>query len=169
MNTPLLYEEVQTFGQRWLHQFLKLSTAVLLGCNALLLLTGTAEKEGLTTTLLTGTFIIIVVSLLLYSTKLITQIRADGIYVRYPPLQPAFTVCTWDTIAQVYIRKYNPLLEYGGWGIRYSPQGKAYNVSGNTGLQILFKDGTKLLIGTADAESLARILLQMDKLDIPLS
>jgi hypothetical protein len=39
-------------------------------------------------------------------------------------------------------------MEYGGWGIKYGKMGKAYNVSGNRGVQLEFTDGKRLLIGS---------------------
>jgi hypothetical protein len=46
------------------------------------------------------------------------------------------------------VRKYKPLLEYGGYGIRGFGNNRALNIAGKTGLQLIFKDGRKLLIGT---------------------
>ena len=43
---------------------------------------------------------------------------------------------------------YSPLREYGGWGIRYGWNGKAYNVSGNQGIQLELSEGRRVLIGT---------------------
>ena len=60
---------------------------------------------------------------------------------------------------------YNPIAEYGGLGIRFGPNGKAYNVSGNTGLQVILKNKSKVLIGTNDAEALAAVLARINKLD----
>ena len=47
-------------------------------------------------------------------------------------------------------RKYRPLIEYRGWGIRYSlfGNGKAYTVKGNTGVQFLTRNGKKFLLGS---------------------
>ena len=38
--------------------------------------------------------------------------------------------------------------DYGGWGIKEGPKGKALIVKGNKGLQLFLKSGEKLLIGT---------------------
>jgi hypothetical protein len=42
-------------------------------------------------------------------------------------------------------------------------KGKAFNVSGNKGLQLEFNDGRKLLIGTSKPEELEAFLLQLNK------
>jgi hypothetical protein len=96
---------------------------------------------------------------------LITQIRTDGIKVRFPPFRPAFTTYSWNSIRKVYLRRYDPIAEYGGWGIRYGPHGKAINLSGATGIQLVFKDGTRLLIGTNNPDKIAEALIYLGKLD----
>lgn len=53
-----------------------------------------------------------------------------------------------DSIRHSEVRTYSPLKEYGGWGIRYGSNGKAYNVSGNQGVQLEFRDGKRLLVGS---------------------
>ena len=54
---------------------------------------------------------------------------------------------------KAYIRKYDALTEYGGWGIKggkfwKKDKGTAVNVSGDIGIQLELKSGKKLLIGT---------------------
>ena len=63
-------------------------------------------------------------------------------------------------IATYYVRQYSPLLEYGGWGMRFGIFGKgnAWNISGDKGLQLVFTNQKKLLIGTNQPEKLAAIL-----------
>lgn len=47
------------------------------------------------------------------------------------------------------MRTYSPIKEYGGWGYRITlKNGKAFNVTGNKGIQLVLKSGKKLLIGT---------------------
>lgn len=94
--------------------------------------------------------------------KLETEIREDGIYVRFFPIGIHYKHIPWDTIQKAEIRTYRPLLEFGGWGIRYG-DGKALNVSGKIGLQILFKDGGKLLIGTQKPNELGKIISEKIK------
>lgn len=64
-----------------------------------------------------------------------------------------------------YVREYNPLMEYGGWGFRSSMKGNgnAWNVSGNKGLQIEMIDGKKFMIGTQKPEELSAVLSQFNK------
>ena len=56
-------------------------------------------------------------------------------------------------------KTYDPM-EYGGWGVRGWPDryGWAYNVSGNRGVQIEFKNGHRLMLGSQRADELAKAI-----------
>jgi hypothetical protein len=84
--------------------------------------------------------------------KLITEVRSDGIYIRFFPFHLSFQKIAFKDLKRYKTRTYRPLLEYGGWGIRYGFAGKAYNVSGNRGVQLEFLNGKRLLIGSQRAE-----------------
>ena len=88
--------------------------------------------------------------------KLETEVRTDGLYVRYLPFHIHFKRFGREDLSEYYARRYKPIMEYGGWGIRYSLRnGKAYNVSGNRGVQLVLGNGKKLLIGSQKADELA--------------
>ena len=57
-------------------------------------------------------------------------------------------------------------MEYGGWGLRYGffGKGRALNVSGNTGLQIEFNNGKRLLIGTNKPRELKEVLTKLNQI-----
>lgn len=85
---------------------------------------------------------------LFYSIKLVTEVRYDGLYVRFFPLQFHSHKISYAEIKNYEVRSYSAIKEYGGYGIRYGKQGKAYNVYGNRGVQFEFQDGKRLLIGS---------------------
>lgn len=87
---------------------------------------------------------------------LITEVREDALYVRHYPLT-RWHCFPYKHITHCEARHYRPVAEYGGWGVRYGflGGGKAYNVSGNEGVQLEFADGTKLLIGSLLANEVA--------------
>jgi len=60
----------------------------------------------------------------------------------------------FETVREAKAVTYRPLLEYGGWGIRWGASGWAYNVSGNRGVRIRYMDGGSFLIGSQRAEEL---------------
>lgn len=87
-----------------------------------------------------------------YSIKLVTEVRYDGLYVRFFPLQFHSHKISYGDIKNYEIRTYSALKEYGGYGIRLGTKGKAYNVYGNKGIQFEFQDGKQLLVGTQKPE-----------------
>ena len=99
--------------------------------------------------------------------KLITNMYEKEIRLRFPPFISKEKIITIESIARMEVRKYNPIWEFGGWGIRHGIKGKAYNVRGNMGLQLYFKNGKRLLIGTQKPEkvkwAINKMLSQIDK------
>ena len=95
-------------------------------------------------------------TLLFLKLKLIIEVNAAGIHIRFYPLTSR--TIRFEDITSCKARAYNPIREYGGWGIRIGRNGKAYNVYGNTGVQLEFADALPLLIGSQQAEDLADII-----------
>lgn len=95
--------------------------------------------------------------------RLQSGIKEDGIYVRFFPFHFKYIMYPWTDIELCYIRKYNSLIEYGGWGLRFGwlKNGMAYNVSGNMGLQLVHKNGKKRLIGTLKPSEMESVLKQL--------
>lgn len=89
-----------------------------------------------------------------------THIGVEGIQLRFFPFHLKFKKISWDEISQCYVREYSPIGEFGGWGLRFGffGQGNAWNVAGNRGLQIEFKNGKKLLIGTQKPDLMVEAL-----------
>ena len=70
---------------------------------------------------------------------------------------------SWDEVQDVEIRKFKPISEYGGWGIRYGKSGKAIIISGGEGLQLSLKSGKKILIGIKKVDELSLFLRNFKK------
>lgn len=90
--------------------------------------------------------------------NLTIEVRPDGLYFRFFPLHRSFRKIASEDLAGYEVRTYSPLKDYGGWGIRYGRRGKAYNVSGNRGVQLEFSNGDKLLLGSQKPEELAEAM-----------
>jgi hypothetical protein len=56
------------------------------------------------------------------------------------------------------VKSYNPLSEYGGWGIRFGKNGMAYTVKGDKGIDISLDPETHLLIGTSKPDEVGVFL-----------
>lgn len=103
--------------------------------------------------------VIFIANLVLIALKLNTLISKEGISYQLFPFHLKPLLISWNEVASVEVRKYKPLRDYGGWGYRFSiKNGKAFNVSGNMGLQIILKNGDKILIGTQKPEELETYL-----------
>ncbi len=104
--------------------------------------------------LLQGVLLGIGLPWLFYALKLITEVRADGLLVHFFPFRRRWI--TYDQIQRCAACTYSPMVEYGGWGIRWAGRGKwAYNVSGNRGVQLELAGNKRLLIGSQRPEDLA--------------
>ena len=151
-STDNMFYEIQKFRQVWvwtilLIVFIALITPIFIGViGALVSLVLVSFSIG---------FIF-----LFWKMKLITTINEDGINIIFTP----FTnfIIPFNKIKEYHIRQYRPIIEYGGWGIRVKLKGirvgKAYTVSGTTGLQIILYDGKEILIGSQKPEALIQTL-----------
>nr|WKN35635.1 DUF6141 family protein [Tunicatimonas sp. TK19036] len=110
--------------------------------------------------------LVFLLTLLIAFLRLDTVIKKDGIYYRFLPLQLAYKKIAWDRLAASYVRQYSPIGEYGGWGLRLGifGRGKAFNVSGNQGLQLVYDDGKKFLLGTQHPDEIKQALLELGQL-----
>ena len=100
----------------------------------------------------------ILIFLLFRLFKLETKINSEGISYRFYPIQIGYRLIDWEDIHKASIRKYKPIKEYGGWGIRVGlfGKGQAVTIKGNIGLQLELKNGHRLLIGTQKPEEIKR-------------
>ena len=85
--------------------------------------------------------------------RLKVEVYEDAILVRHFPFWSR--IVRLDDIQDCQARTYRPLREYGGWGIRISHRGWAYNLKGNRGVQLKLRKGLPLLIGSQCADELA--------------
>ncbi len=105
-------------------------------------------------------FMILLVALFL-SFNLKTQITHNKIYFKFFPFHIKEREYLISDIQEMEVVKYSPIGDYGGWGIRGFGNDKAFNVKGNKGLKIIFKDGTKRLIGTQKPEELQKVIKEL--------
>jgi hypothetical protein len=161
MKEVILFEVKQYFGTENVRKFLFLVCATfLLGAMIRWLIIDTLDDNLITTFF--GLFLLSLVIVIILSFCLTTQITADGLVLNYFPFFSGKKIY-WSEIQELFIREYNPLAEYGGWGIKFGPSGSVYNVRGNTGLQIIFHDGSRLLIGTGQPNAINKVLQKLGK------
>jgi hypothetical protein len=91
-------------------------------------------------------------SILGFLLRLETRVEEGVLTVRLLPFGPRRIALS--DISRAEVRTYRPIREYGGWGIRWSRAGMAYNARGDRGVQLELKDGRRVLIGSQEPERL---------------
>lgn len=138
IDNEKIFYEIQQFRQKWIWTILLIVLFVLF----LPIISGVVSILLGVILILTGFCFI----WLFYSMKLITEIKGDSIHIKFSPFTTQ--IIPFSEIIKYEIRQYRPIIEYGGWGIRFNRSGKAYTVSGNIGIQIQLSAGKGILIGT---------------------
>jgi hypothetical protein len=147
------FEESQKFRQAWIW-------FIIAGVNAIMIyqLFFSDPDVEIGSIHVLVLFVIIGVDAIFFFGNLKTRINNDNIQITFFPFINKPKVISWNSIDKAYIRRYNSFTEYGGWGIRRSWKGRAYNTSGNIGLQLVLKSGRKTLIGTQKQKELEEFL-----------
>jgi hypothetical protein len=97
---------------------------------------------------------------LFFSMRLIVTVNRRELGIRMWPLYRR-TVAIGD-IKTVEAVTFRPILEFGGWGVRYSMRRKAwgYTVSGKEGVQMELSNGKRILVGSEQNNRLAAAIEQ---------
>ncbi len=159
VNVNPLYREVQHFRQLWLWiLLLSISLIAIWGMVQQLFLGKPFGNNPAPDTVLIVIVIIFGFPYAFYKMNLTTEVCSDGLYYRFFPFHLSFHKIGLEYLAKYEVRTYNALKDYGGWGIRYGRRGKAYNVSGNCGVQLEFSNGDRLLFGSQKPEEFAEAI-----------
>lgn len=165
--SKLLFEESQVFRQKALWILLTIITGgsiVLFGIaifNQVISNDKFGDKPMSDGALFLGFILVIGFAVFLswffYSIRLETKIDETSIRYKFWPFIRDYKVIPIQSIHSIEVEKYRPIMEYGGWGYRFSMKGRGLclNVSKNMGLRIKMKDGFELLLGTQKADELA--------------
>lgn len=168
----ILFSEEQRYNQRWLWLIMQLAvfTALapfLYGIYSQEVLNKPFGDEPISTggLIVIGSFsvlIIVFVFLILFKTRLKTKITYEELWISFPPIRKKWKKIKPGEILKFETRIYRAKREFGGHGMkRKLRSGMSFTVSGNVGLQLYFKDGKKLLIGTQKKQA---IEYAMDKM-----
>jgi len=90
------------------------------------------------------------------SLHLSIDVESNAIVVRLFPLMTR--TIPLSEVQSVEPRTYSPIREYGGWGIRQGSSGTAYNLMGDRGVQLVLRSGERVLLGSQEADALARAI-----------
>ena len=168
MTTDNLFSERQRFRQIWLWLLIAGVNGIFIyGMISQVYLGHTFGNRPMSNTgLVIATLTMLLIPTLFLLLRLDTAIKQDGIYYRFLPFQFAYKRISWDRISKCFVREYNPIIEYGGWGLRIGlfGKGQAFNVSGNKGLQLIYDNGKRFLLGTQKPEEIKNVLQQLGQL-----
>ena len=92
--------------------------------------------------------VVVLVASLISLSHLDVDVSDKGVTIAFRYLWPTRRI-GFAEIVGLEVRRYNPLLEYGGWGVRLGPRGWGYMTTGNEGVQLRLHKGIPVLIGSA--------------------
>ncbi|WP_026778144.1 hypothetical protein [Polaribacter sp. Hel_I_88] len=165
-----VFKEEQRFTQTWLIIILIISIGVpfLFGVygimQQIIYKNPLGQKPMSDAGLIIFTISMFILTVLIFFIKLTTKIDEKGIHYQFYPFHLSVKTISWSEVSKAGVRTYLPISEFGGWGLRggfffNKGKGKAVNISGDIGIQLILKNGKKLLIGT-QKESEAKSVLE---------
>lgn len=161
----VLFHEVQEFRKSGLFTALLVGSAVTVISGFLLWINAphhdAPSRGGILAAFGIGAITALAILILVICAKLTTEVNGSGLYIQYFPFHLSPQKISLDDVIHLEIRTYKPLRDYGGYGIRYGAAGKAYNVSGDRGVNLKFSKGRDLLIGSQKPEELAKAIQQL--------
>ncbi len=161
MKRKIVFHEEQTFVGTRTWYFLLAIAVVSITPGIGIIKSGENVETGWAALVIALVVMILVIAMHAIMTLQVT-VDSSAIYYRYPPFVRKERRLTKTDIQAMNIRKYRPIWEFGGYGYRYRlGSGRALNVSGKDGLQIVLANGKRLLIGTQKPEELGRIINQL--------
>jgi len=140
--THRTFEENQRFNQIWLW-ILIIGVSLVSEVKIPLILIKSAEGEPMpiSSKLMIISLLVFMIGLnaLFTFSRLKTKVDSDGVGITFSPFINKQLIFKWDEIEKAFVRKYKPLWVYGGWGVRYRWNSRAYNTSGNMGTTYIKK------------------------------
>ncbi|MFA7445777.1 MAG: hypothetical protein WCY89_07495 [Flavobacteriaceae bacterium] len=166
MQQKTLFQERQRFNQWWVWpiHLLNIGMVIFFAIGAYVqIIKGqtVGSKPAPDSVLVIATIIALLLCLLFFSMQLKTAVTKDKIHFRFTPFHRKEQEYLLSDIQKMEVVKYSPIGEYGGWGIRGFGNDRAFNVKGNMGLKIYFKNGKKRLIGTQKPDELQKIIKEL--------
>jgi len=87
-----------------------------------------------------------------------TQVTREMVTVRMGLLGIKLLQLKTADISSVEVHSFSPLQDFGGYGIRFNQEMRAYYLQGDRGVKITARDGKKYLIGSDHPEHLAAVI-----------
>jgi hypothetical protein len=125
------------------------------------------QRIGAGVLVVTGLFMFLLCAWILVSFGVMTtEVTPAGVRVSFG-WRPSYSrTIPASQIQAVEVVRYDPMAEYGGWGIRHnlhSPNDHALNQVGNQGVRLQLEGGERLLIGSEQPEALLQAIEQLPR------
>lgn len=158
---PPAFTEVQRFTQIWMWVVIFFSDLFALGIGRLAAYDPKTSPTDRIVVICLVSFVAALPIVLMLVMKMQVDVRSDSIALKFSPFHITPRIFELSTIASAEAVTYRPMIDYGGWGLRKNRQGDyIYNVRGDRGVLLTFKDGKKLTIGSQRPDDLAREISQ---------
>jgi hypothetical protein len=99
--------------------------------------------------------LLVLVYVRLITVRLVTDLRPTEIAVGLRGLWRKRRI-SLNQVRTAKAVEYDPIRDFGGYGIRSGLRGQAYIASGSGGVELELRDGRKILIGSQDPARLAK-------------
>lgn len=96
----------------------------------------------------------LIIGMAFWFLKLDTRIVNGNINVKLAPILN--TNINRDEISQIEKITYRPIIDFGGWGIRFGKGGIIYNMRGIEAVKLSLKSGKIIYIGTQNPDQLIK-------------
>lgn len=142
------YEETQYFRKNGFIMIIYMVDLLFIGIVCKMFMDGVSKAEWIP--MLFAVTLLAAATLIMTQLRLITNIDTNEIKVRFLPF-PKQWKYSWTEVKSYSVKKYDPIKDYGGWGLRWAGKKRAFNVYGSEGLELIFNDDRTLMIGTNDS------------------
>ena len=162
-RAEIYYREVQRFGQAWLWALVVLLSGLSWFAFFLQIVFGRPFGQNPAPDPMIWIILVaigICLPILLFSVRLVTEVRGNGIYILFSPFKRE--IIRPGDIEEAKKEEVNPYFAYGGFGIRWAPgRGRAYIVGGGKGVVLKMRSGRRIFLGSRDPEGLLEAIERM--------
>jgi len=153
---PALYHEVQAFRQWPTDLVLAMPPAamIFITCRQWIWHHPFGNPPASNGGLLFLSVLLVFVYIRLITVRLVTDLRPGELRIRLRGLWRSRKIRRED-VRSVKAVSYDPVRDFGGYGIRSGRKGKAYIARGNKGVEVELQDRRKVLIGSQQPDELA--------------
>ncbi|MCH2305738.1 MAG: hypothetical protein MK334_02305 [SAR202 cluster bacterium] len=161
-----MYQEYQTIRSWWVRIPILISSFFCI----YICLQQILFKQSLTDNTIADIFVVVIIFIIgigipsfVHMVRLETKIENKKLTIKFWPFHFKPVIFRIIDIKKAEAITYNAIKDYGGWGIRYGVKGKAYNLNGNKGVLLTFKDNQIILIGSQNHNKLCSTITKIMK------